>query len=271
MSIDLTLYAIARTLHVAVGGLAAFVAFPLAVCSGKGTAFHRKAGYAAALLCLLVAVTGAGMLINPLFHALWLRNEQVMGTEWGLFFNELLYEPLFFLWLDVLLIYFCGSAIRVWMRVASVKRGGPSFGMADVALAAVMMAGSCYMLFVGCWDLWHLSFHPFAFLFAELALYTLLFGIVDVISFLAPPRHLVEWGFALHGYKFFSAWDGLMTAFIIRLRIGYGTFKALDSLYSLAAHALILILLWRWFASMKAAQTAAAKSARFPDPQRDPR
>lgn len=124
MSIDLTLYDCFSVLHVIVGGLAAFVAFPLAIFSGKGTAFHRKAGYASSFLCLLVAVTGAVMLVNPLFHALWVSNEHVMGTEWVLFFNELLYEPLFFLWLDVLLIYFCGSAIRVWVRVASVRKGG---------------------------------------------------------------------------------------------------------------------------------------------------
>lgn len=257
MSIDLAAYEATRAAHTVVGALATFGAFPLAFLSTKGSPLHRRAGYAATLLSLAVAVTGAGMLANPLFAALWRRNETVLGPQWVLFFDELLYEPLFFLWLDVLLLYFCGSAIRVWMRLRSIRRGGPSFGIVDVVLAAALASGSVYMLFVGAWDLLHLSVHPFAVLFVELGLYTLLFAAIDVVTFVAAPRHLETWGFALHGYKFFSAWDGLLTAFLLRLRLASGTFDIVDTLYGLVAHGLILVLLGRYFLARRRAGTVA--------------
>ena len=259
MSMELTLFQICRSLHIFVGALATFVAFPCAIFSTKGSLFHRRSGYAALFLSVFVAITGTGMLINPLFHSLWLKDETARGTQWVLFFNELLYEPHFFMWLNVLLIYFCLSAVRVWIRVASVKRGGPSFGTVDIVLCAVLMISSSLSLFAGCWDLWHLSFHPYAFIYVELSLYVMMFGVVDVLSFIAPKKFLLEWGFALHGYKFFSAWDGLLTAFIIRLKISYGVLKPLDSLYNLFIHALILLLLWRYFSSRKSSQSGSAK------------
>lgn len=255
MSLELTLFNICRSLHIVVGALAAFVAFPCALFSAKGSRFHRKAGYAAVVLSVLVAITGTCMLVNPLFDALWLKNERARGTDWVLFFDESLYEPHLFMWLNVLLLYFCFSGVRVWIRVASVRKGGPSFGTVDIVLCAILMVSSSLTLFGGCWNLWHRSFHPFAYVYVEVSLYAMLFGVVDILSFFAPQRYLIDWGFALHGYKFFCAWSGLMTAFMIRLKLSYGALKTTDTLYGFFVHALILLMLWRYFVRTKASHT----------------
>lgn len=262
MSLELTLFNICRSLHIVVGALAAFVAFPCALFSGKGSRFHRKAGYAAVVLSVLVAITGTCMLVNPLFDALWLKNERARGTDWVLFFDESLYEPHLFMWLNVLLLYFCFSGVRVWIRVASVRRGGPSFGTVDIVLCAILMVSSSLTLFGGCWNLWHRSFHPFAYVYVEVSLYAMLFGAVDILSFFAPQRYLIDWGFALHGYKFFCAWSGLMTAFMIRLKLSYGALKTTDTLYGFFVHALILLMLWRYFVRTKASHTRLDSSNR---------
>lgn len=255
MSPDLTLFTICRSLHILVGALATFVAFPFALFSRKASRFHRRCGYAAVCLSVLVAITGTCMLINPLFRGLWLQNEKARGTDWVLFFDESLYEPHLFMWLNVLLMYFCFSAVRVWIRVASVRKGGPSFGMVDIVLCLVLIVSSSLTLFGGCWNLWHRSFHPFAYVYVEVSLYAILFGVVDVLSFISPSRYLLEWGFALHGYKFFCAWSGLMTAFMIRLKLSYGTLKVTDTLYGFFVHTLIIIILWRYFVGRKAAHS----------------
>lgn len=243
---ELTAYQVFRFLHITAGGLAAFLVFPMAFFSSKGSQFHKRTGYLAIFLSVLVAIAGISMLLNPSFPSLWARNIAQRGVEWVLFFNALMYERIFFVWLIIALLYFCFSAVRVWTRINSVNKGGPSYGAIDIALTSLIIISSSYLLFVGCWDIYHLSFHPFALFFIEISLYLIFFGLVDIATFIAPSKYLVKWGFILHGYKFFSAWDALLTAFIIRLRINYSTLETLDTIYSLLMHTLILVALWKY-------------------------
>ena len=46
-----------------------------------------------------------------------------------------------------------------------------------------------------------------------------------------------------------------MTAFLLRRRLRSGTFDIVDTLYSLVAHTLVLVLLWRYFRARRRAKT----------------
>ena len=172
---ELTAYQVFRFLHITAGGLAAFLVFPMAFFSIKGSQFHKRTGYLAIFLSVLVAIAGISMLLNPSFPSLWARNIAQRGVEWVLFFNALMYERIFFVWLIIALLYFCFSAVRVWTRINSVNKGGPSYGAIDIALTSLIIISSSYLLFVGCWDIYHLSFHPFALFFIEISLYLIFF------------------------------------------------------------------------------------------------
>lgn len=82
---QVVIYAIEKNLHIFSGFLAAFVVFPATVFSRKGSHKHSKYGYISTFLACAVALTGALMLLSPMFQSLWAANVKTRGVEWQLF------------------------------------------------------------------------------------------------------------------------------------------------------------------------------------------
>ena len=250
---QLIAYAIEKNLHIISGCIAAFVIFPMAAFARKDSQRHRKYGYMATLFACAVALTGTLMLLNPMFPSLWAANVKARGIEWQLFFNETFYEPAFFLWLDILLLYACFSSIRVWIRIKSIKADAAPYGEVDLILTFLLSASSIFFVWVGIHDISHLSIHPFATIFIGLGLYALAFAAVDIASFWLPSELLVRHGWILHGYKFLFAWHGLITAFTIRMKISYQAFSTMDTTITLLGYLSTAILFWFYLQAQKPA------------------
>lgn len=250
---QVVIYAIEKNLHIFSGFLAAFVVFPATVFSRKGSHRHSKYGYISTFLACTVALTGALMLLSPMFQSLWAANVKTRGVEWQLFFDEIFYEPAFFIWLDIVLLYACFSAIRVWIRIKSIKNGAALFGWIDLLLSFLLAVSSLFIVWVGIHDVTHMAVHPFATMFIGLGLYAMAFVAIDIATFCLPSQLLVRYGWILHGYKFLFAWHALITAFLIRMKISFQEFSMLDTALSLLGYLSTAVLFWFYLRAQKPA------------------
>ena len=248
---QLIVFGIERYLHILSGSLATFVIFPLAIFSRKGSQRHRVYGYASTFVACIVALSGTLMLLNPNFRSYWASNLNERGIEWQLFFSETFYEPAFFWWVNILLLYACFSAIRVWIRIKAFKSNAASFGLLDIILTLLLTVSSSFFVWVGYYDIAHLSAHPFAMMFIGVGLYSLAFSAIDIVSYLLPGQFIVDYGWILHGYKFLFAWHGLITAFTVRMRISSMAFSAFDTSLTLLGWLLTAGLFWAYLRTQR--------------------
>jgi hypothetical protein len=215
-----TYLTILRVLHVVFGIVATFVLFPIQITNRKGGRQHRRVGRWVIWVSTAIAVTGLLMLIDPLFlERFWPVEAERLGR--AALFEHTAYEPLFFLFLVVTLLYYVYSGARIWTRTAAADREGrvPS-NAADWTLTGVAGAFALVYLALGIHDLPSGQRYAIDLLGSSLTL--LPFVVADLVSFV--PRwtvRLVRWWWLLHVLKLFNAWHGLIDAFVLRLEVQY--------------------------------------------------
>lgn len=212
---------VARVVHVFIGAVTTFVLFPWQICNRKGGRRHRQVGRWTVWASIGVAVTGISMLIDPLFlDDFWPREAGRLGETQ--LFTDSYYEPLFFLFLVVTLLYYVVSGARIWARTAAADPDGRvGSSPIDWTLTAVAAAFALVYLALGIHDL--PSGQKYAIQLIGAGATIVPFLVIDLISFV--PRwtiHLVKWWWLLHVLKLFNAWHGLVDAFVLRLEVQYG-------------------------------------------------
>lgn len=222
-----------RVLHVGLGIVATFVLFPIQIANRKGGRLHHRVGRWVLLVSVAIAVSGILMLIDPLFlDDFWpMRAEQL---RYAALFEESYYEPLFFLFLVVTLLYYVYSGARIWTRTQRADEQGrvPSTPI-DWTLTGVAGIFAVFYLALGIGDL--PSGQKYAFDFIASGLTLAPFLLLDAFSFV--PRwtiRLVKWWWLIHVLKLFNAWHGLVDAFILRLEVQYGWILAHRPLFTRA-------------------------------------
>ncbi|MFZ4115601.1 MAG: hypothetical protein ACOYK6_02615 [Chthoniobacterales bacterium] len=210
-------------LHILVSFLACFLIFPINIFNTKGSDFHKKIGRLAVPAVYVICATGFLMLINPVFPNQFVQS--VSKYHWAPFFKTSLYEPILFLWLIMNALYQTISGIRIWSRIAAIKKGLPSYNALDIALMVLFSLFGWMMIGIGGIDFSHNN--PFYALFLAEGIKSNLYVAFDLWILLQGPSLLVRWGWAIHGFKMISIWMGLIIAYIIRLNL---TLRELDGI-----------------------------------------
>ena len=147
---------IAMGVHVAAGTIAALVIFPIQILGPKGR-LHPKLGRIAVAVAWVIALSGLAMLVNPLFNAFWLGQAWQFSNstiDYETYFADMTYEPLFFLYLNVILLYLVITGVGIWRRVDRRQLDGavPPRPV-DVGWNVVMAAFAVGQLTLGIIDL----------------------------------------------------------------------------------------------------------------------
>ncbi len=140
--------------HIVCGAVGAFVLCPIAVFSHKGGITHRRVGRLFLIDVIFVAVSGAILLIDPLFLLVFWPMESAI-SEFGQYFQSAHYPELFFLYLNSTLIYFSFSGVRVWQLVGYGHAKVVSSNWIDWCLALGMGIFAIGFLMIGILDLIH--------------------------------------------------------------------------------------------------------------------
>ena len=209
---------VVRAVHVAIGAVTTFALFPAQMVNRKGNLWHIRIGRWVMWASIAIAASGGLMLLDPLFLTdFWPAKAEQLG--YTAFFEHSYYEPMFFLFLMVTLLYYVLSGGLIWRRTARADDQGrvPS-GPLDWSLTAVAGVFGLFYLAIGIRDI--PSGEHYAWQFVGAGATLLPFVIVDCISFV--PKwtvHLIKWWWLLHVLKLFNAWHGLVDAFLLRLEV----------------------------------------------------
>ena len=117
------------------------------------------------------------------------------------------------------------SGIRIWPRIAAIKKNLPSYNALDIGLMVIFSISGFALMGIGGIDFFY--HHPFSNVFFGEGVKTNLCVAFDLWILLKTPSLLVSWGWAIHAFKMIFVWTGLIIAFLIRLNI---VFRELDGL-----------------------------------------
>ena len=206
-------------IHIAFGTIAALIVFPVQILGPKGR-WHAKLGRVAVVIAWIIALSGFSMLINPLFNAFWLGQAWEFSNasvNYETYFADMTYEPLFFLYLDVILLYLVITGVGIWKRVEGRRADGsvPPRPV-DVAWNFVMAAFAVGQLVLGIVDLdtdsgyAHSAMHVAAIMLALVAW--------DMWTWRDGGRRIKRW-WTVHAGKMVVAWGGLFFAVILRWQV----------------------------------------------------
>jgi len=227
------LFTIAMAVHISAGVLACLVIFPLQIFGPKRQ-LHRRVGRLGVVVAWIIAISGFAMLANPLFSSFWSEESESLGIEgrsFQAFFAEMTYEPLFFLYLDVILLYLVVTGVGTWARVAAgTPDGAVPPRTADKVWNAVMLIVLLSQVALGLVDLGSDSLYTFASL--AVAVVMLAVVLCDVLTWRDQGRRVKRW-WLLHGGKLFTAWGGLVYAVSLRWRMSQGLEGRTDTLLPL--------------------------------------
>jgi hypothetical protein len=216
VEIDLS---VAMLIHIIAGTLAALVIFPIQILGTKGT-WHHRLGRVALMLAWVIAISGFAMLANPLFLSFWNANAAELSTSsmnYGTYFAYMTYEPLFFLYRDVILLYLVITGIGVWKRLERRRPDGsiPPRPM-DIFWNALMALAAIAQMTLGVIDLQTDSGYAHSALHVGVIMLALVFW--DVWTWRDGGRHIRSW-WTVHAGKLIVAWGGLFFAVILRWQV----------------------------------------------------
>lgn len=215
--LDDALFHGAKWVHIAAGAFAALVVFPLQVLAAPGGPRHRARRSLVTITVWVIAMAGAAILVNPEFSGFWATESDRLG--YATFFATQRYEPLFFVFLDVILLYLALTGMRVWRRDRGVGERAAPPGASDVALALVLLAMSVGAVALGLAD-WNDGFtwtRPFVGVGAVLLL-VVGWDLSTWRPGFRPRRH--TWR-RQHTTRLLLAWAGLFYAVELRARIRF--------------------------------------------------
>lgn len=205
--------------HIAAGTIAALIVFPIQVLGPKGR-LHAKLGRVAVAIAWIIALSGFSMLVNPLFNAFWLGQAWEFSnasTNYETYFADMTYEPLFFLYLDVILLYLVITGVGVWKRVERRHLDGSTPPRrVDVTWNVVMAAFALGQLTLGVIDLDTDS----GYAHSAMHVAVIMLGLVawDVWTWRDGGRRIKRW-WTVHAGKMIVAWGGLFFAVILRWQV----------------------------------------------------
>jgi hypothetical protein len=205
--------------HITAGTIAALLVFPILILGPKSS-FHRKLGkWGAVPLAWVIAISGFAMLANPLFTAFWSQEVQELSTaehNIATFFNEMAYQPMFFLYLDVVLLYLVTTGVGVWARLAARKPDGavPPRPV-DIAWTIAMAVFATSQLVLGLIDVHTESGYADAAI--QVAFIMLIIVACDIRTWFHQGRKIRHW-WTFHACKLIVAWGGLFYAVLLRHR-----------------------------------------------------
>jgi hypothetical protein len=240
---------VAMWIHIIAGTLAALVVFPIQILGPKGTRHHRL-GRVALVLAWIIALSGLAMLANPLFLSFWNENAGQLSTSsmnYGTYFAYMTYEPLFFLYLDVILLYLVITGIGVWKRMERRRPDGsvPPRPI-DIFWNALMAIAALTQMTLGVIDLDTDSGYAHSALHVGVIMLALVFW--DVWTWRDRGRHIRNW-WTLHAGKLIVAWGGLFFAVILRWQVQDKMFERNEAYIVLSWAVLIVATLgtfgWR--------------------------
>ena len=206
-------------IHIIAGTLAALIVFPIQILGPKGT-WHHRLGRVALVLAWVIAISGFAMLANPLFLSFWNANAAELNTSsmnYGTYFEYMTYEPLFFLYLDVILLYLVITGIGVWKRLERRRPDGsiPPRPM-DIFWNALMALAALTQMTLGVIDLDTDSGYAHSALHVGVIMLALVGW--DMWTWRNGGRHIRNW-WTLHAGKLIVAWGGLFFAVILRWQV----------------------------------------------------
>lgn len=242
-------YFLCLSLHMVSGAVTTFILMPINLLIKKGTKTHRRIGIVTVWLLLCLTISSFCLLLNPLFPNRFAIVSQ--KHHWESFFSATFYEPVFFLWLDIITLYMLVTAIRIWSRISAIKMNKnipyPKLG---ITLALALSTSSIFFIVVGFIDLAH--DHPFASTFISMGIYLLVLIGIDIWTF-SPKRHkiLLDWGWALHGTKMLFIWHGLITAYIVRLNISFSLINKIFPLTTVAMWIISYLVFYPYWKSQQ--------------------
>ena len=214
------LLTIGAAVHIAAGTIAALLVFPILVLGPKRS-LHRKLGtWGAVPLAWVIAISGFAMLANPLFGAFWSQEAQELSSakhNLATFFNEMAYPPLFFLYLDVALLYLVTTGVGVWARLAARRPDGavPPRPV-DIAWTIAMAVFATSQLVLGLVDAHTESGYADAAI--QAAFIVLIIVACDIRTWFHQGRKIRHW-WTFHAFKLIVAWGGLFYAVLLRHRV----------------------------------------------------
>ena len=212
---------VALPIHIGGGVLAALMVFPLQIFLPK-QAFHRRLGRWAVWLTVVIAASGAALLLSPMFSQLLnidLGDLTLGAMSFGadsyrpIFANQTT-APLFFIWLDAVLLYLVVTGAGTWNRLARGSRtGGYPPRTVDVIATIAVVAVTLVETTIALHDLHGnpvfarliLTYAPAIFIVAGL----------DVWTWTGGGRGR-RWWWLLHALKLLEAWRALLFAVLLR-------------------------------------------------------
>ena len=210
---------LAMWVHITAGTIAALVVFPVQILGPKN-ALHRRLGAAAVVLAWIIALSGFSMLVNPLFSSFWAREAEILSDpsiNYGTYFSQMTYEPLFFLYLDVILLYLVITGVGVWKRVAARHPDGTTPPRpVDVFWNLLLLAFALGQLTLGIVDLDTDSGYAHSAIHVAIVMIALVAW--DMWTWRDGGRHIHRW-WTLHAGKLIVAWGGLFFAVVLRWRV----------------------------------------------------
>ena len=202
--------------HIIVGAIAAFVLCPIAVFSKKGSFIHITAGKWFLGVGVLLALSGAVLLVDPLFLLVYWP-EQGVTHDFIDYFKSAHYPELFFFYLNITFIYFGFSAARIWVRTGHGKFERIKSNWFDWLLTLVTAIFVLFFIIIGVFDLIHAE--KLALEFITGGVLVLSFVIFDLYTHIFPIKVSSFPWWILHMTKMFVAWSGLLSAFWLRIRV----------------------------------------------------
>lgn len=212
-------FSVAMWIHVIAGATAALIVFPIQILGPKRR-WHHRLGRVALVLAWVIAISGFSMLANPLFSSFWSQESVTLstpGVNYATYFTYMTYEPLFFLYLDVILLYLVITGIGVWKRLDRRRSDGsvPPRPI-DVFWSILMAAAALAQMTIGIMDLHTDSGYAHSALHVGIIMLTLVLW--DMWTWRDGGRRIRNW-WTLHAAKLVVAWGGLFFAVILRWRV----------------------------------------------------
>ena len=233
-------FTVAMTIHITAGVLAALVIFPIQILGPKGV-WHDRLGRVALVLAWVIAIGGFAMLVNPLFSSFWSRESAELSTptvNYATYFAYMTYEPLFFLYLNVILLYLVITGIGVWKRLERRRPDGsvPPRRI-DIFWNALMALAALTQMTLGIIDIDTDSGYAHSALHVGVIMLALVGW--DVWTWRDGGRRVRNW-WTLHAGKLIVAWGGLFFAVILRWQVQDDVLEADESFVVLGWSALIV-------------------------------
>lgn len=259
-------FSVAMWIHIVAGTITALIVFPIQILGPKRV-WHRRVGRVALALAWIIALSGFGMLANPLFMSFWNANAAELSTSsmnYGTYFAYMTYEPLFFLYLDVILLYLVITGIGVWKRLERKRPDGsvPPRPI-DIFWNALMAVAAITQMTLGVIDLDTDS----GYAHSALHVGTIMLALVtwDVWTWRDSGRRVHNW-WTLHAGKLIVAWGGLFFAVILRWQVQDQILEQNESWIVLGWAALIVVTLggFGWMQHKRSLQRKSGGNSESP-------